>query len=213
MRWSYRKQKGKWSGERGSILAVSAVGMVAILCAVGLAVDMSHMYTVGTELQNTADAAALAGASALNGNAGGITKAVDRAVVTMNNYEFNHTGATITRADVRFAVNLSDFDSGGTGVSEATATASPANIRFVQVSVPPKSVSVFFTMGALGGNTVGMTRRAVAGMSVALNVFCNIATFSIVQDDITGAPLNPSPGCPNQTVFTKGCTYTFRLSG
>src|SRR5262249_34698586 len=149
MRWSYGKQKGKWSGERGSILAVSAIGMVAILLAVGLAVDVSHLYVVGTELQNTADAGALAGASALDGSAAGITKAVDRAVTAMNNYEFNGTSATITREDVRFSVNLSDFDGGGTGMSEASAAAAPSNIRFVQVTVPPNSARVLFPTCAL----------------------------------------------------------------
>jgi len=220
MKWVYREQNGKRRSERGSILAVSAVGMVAILMAVGLAVDISHLYLVGTELQNGADASALAGASALNSYSDGITKAVDRAVVAMNNYEFNGTSATINREDVRFAVNLSAFDGGGTGMSEADAAAAPANIRFVQVTVPPKSVSIFFATLALagsplvsgGGNSVDLTRRAVAGQSVALNLFCNIAPFSVVQDDVTGAPLNVNPECPNQTVFTPGCTYVFRLS-
>src|SRR5262249_47596498 len=151
--------------------------------------------------------------SALDGSANGISKAVDRAVAwaSTNKYEFNKTGATITRADVRFAVNLSSFD-GGTGVDEATAAASPATIRYVQVSVPPKSISVFFAMSGMGGSSVGMTRRAVAGQSVAINRFCNIAPFSIVQDP-TGQPLDVDPGCPNSQVFTKGCTYSFRLSG
>src|SRR5215510_958736 len=213
MRWVYRKQNGKWSSQRGSILAVSAIGMVAILLAVGLAVDISHLYLVGTELQNAADAAALAGASALNSGSSGITMAVDRAVATMNKYEFNGTGVTINREDVSFAVNLSEFDGGGTGKSEAAAAASPQNIRFVQVTVPPKSVSIFFATVALAGNTIDLTRRAVAGQSVSINNICDIAPFSVVQDDVTGAPLNPDPGCPNQTVFTPGCTYTFRMAG
>src|SRR5215475_6570378 len=212
MRLVYRKQNGKWSGQRGSILAVSAIGMTAVLLAVGLAVDISHLYLVGTELQNAADAAALAGASALNAGSTGITKAVDRAVAAMNKYEFNGTGVTINREDVHFAVNLSEFDGGGAGQSEAAAAATPGNIRFVQVTVPPKSVSIFFATVALAGNTIDLTRRAVAGQSVPINIICNIAPFSVLQDDVTGAPLNPDPGCPNQTVFTQGCTYTFRLS-
>src|SRR5262245_50411878 len=211
MRWVYRKQNGKWSSQRGSILAVSAIGLVAILLAVGLAVDISHLYLVGTELQNAADAAALAGASALNSGSTGITTAVDRAVATMNKYEFNGTGVTINREDVRFAVNLSEFDGGGAGQSEAAAAAASQNIRFVQVTVPPKSVSIFFATVALAGNTIDLTRRAVAGRSVPINLICNIAPFSVIQDDVTGAPLNPDPGCPNQTVFMRGCTYTFRM--
>ncbi len=58
----------KRKGERGSILAISAIGMLAVLLAVGLGVDISRFYLAKTELQNAADAAALAGVSGLNSN-------------------------------------------------------------------------------------------------------------------------------------------------
>ncbi len=203
-------RNGKWSSEHGSILAITGVGLLTFILAAGLCVDISHMYLVSAELQNAADAAALAGASALDSRADGITKAVDRAVATMNNYEFNKTGVTLARTDVRFAVNLSAFSGGGTGVSEADATASPSNIRFVQVTIPNKSLSVIFATQSLGG-AVSMTKQAVAGQSVAINEYCNVGPLSVVEDDLTGAPLNVNPECPNQTVFTSGCTYTMRL--
>ncbi|HQR34102.1 MAG TPA: pilus assembly protein TadG-related protein, partial [Blastocatellia bacterium] len=185
--------------QRGSILAVATIGMLAFLLAVGLCVDISHLYLISSELQNAADAAALAGASAINSSAAGIEEATDRAVATMNNYEFNGTGATIARSNVRFAVNLSAFDGGGTGMSEADAMASPTNIRFIQVTVPPKSITIFFAGMAMGGSTFDISRKAVAGQSVAINSYCGIAPLSVVQDDVSGSPLNPEPGCPNQT--------------
>jgi len=52
-------QKRNRKGERGSILATSAIGMLSILLAVGLGVDISRFYLAKTELQNAADAAAL----------------------------------------------------------------------------------------------------------------------------------------------------------
>ncbi|MDX2042979.1 MAG: pilus assembly protein TadG-related protein [Acidobacteriota bacterium] len=206
-RWQHRQRLN----ERGSILSVTAIGMLSFLLIAGLAIDISHMYVNGSELQNAADAAALAGASALNSNTGGITEAVNRAIVTMNNYQMDKTGVTLSRSDVRFAVNLSDFDGGGTGISEASAAASPANIRFVQVTIPAKSVSVFFATVAGLGSTVDLSRKAVAGQSVAINYYCGLEPLSVVQDDANNAPLNPEPGCASQTVFTPGCTYTIRL--
>jgi Flp pilus assembly protein TadG len=197
-------------GERGAILPLAAIGMVVFLLAAGLSIDISHLYMVGTELQNAADAAALAAASALNSGAGGISQAVDRAVATVNKYEFDSTSVVIARGDVRFAVNLSEFDSGGTGRSEATAAADPANIRFVKVTISPKTVNMLFAKLAIGTNTVSLTRSAVAGQSVALNIFCNVVPLVPVQDDVTGAPLSVNPECPSQTVYTRGCTYTIR---
>lgn len=206
-----RIQNRKQRGERGSILGVATIGMLAFLLAVGLCVDISHLYLISSELQNAADAAALAGASAINSSAAGIEDATDRAVAAMNNYEFNGTGVTIARSNVRFAVNLSSFDGGGTGMSEADAMASPTNIRFIQVTVPPKSITIFFAGMAMGGSTFDMSRKAVAGQSVAINYYCSLAPLSVVIDDATGAPLNPEPGCPNTSAFTSGCTYTMRM--
>src|SRR5829696_4963329 len=92
--------------ERGSILATSAIGMLSVLLAVGLGLDISRLYLTKAELQNAADAAALAGVSGLNGNSPGITEATDRAVKAMNSYDLNKTGLTFPRANVQFAVNL-----------------------------------------------------------------------------------------------------------
>jgi hypothetical protein len=184
---------------------------VAVLLAVGLSIDIGHFYSVAAELQAAADAAALSGASALNSGPSGITLAVDRAVNQMNKFDFNKTNVTIGRSDVRFAANLATLDAGG-GMNEATAAdpANAPNIRFVQVTIPPKAVSVYFATSVLG-NTVDITKRAVAGQSTSLNHFCNIAPLTVVQDDITGQPLNVNPECPNQTEYTPGCTYTVRL--
>src|SRR5690349_24935439 len=123
------KQAGKNKRERGSVLATSAIGMLSILLAVGLGVDISRFYLAKTELQNAADAAALAAVSALNTSPLGITKAVDRAVASMNNYDFNKSGVTFPRSNVLFAVNLD-----GPYMSEGSAQGQAAKIRFVQVT-------------------------------------------------------------------------------
>ena len=53
-------QAGKRKRERGSVLATSAIGMLAVLMAVGLGIDISRLYLSKAELQNAADHAALA---------------------------------------------------------------------------------------------------------------------------------------------------------
>src|SRR5215470_8663026 len=133
------EQAEKRKRERGSILATSAIGMLAVLLAVGLGIDVSRLYLSKAELQNAADAAALAGVSGLNGGAAGITEAADRAVAAMNKYDFNKTGVTFPRANVLFAVNLD-----GPYISEGSAAASASNIRFVQVTTPDSPVAMSF---------------------------------------------------------------------
>jgi Flp pilus assembly protein TadG len=177
--------------ERGSILATSAVGMLSLLLAVGLCVDISRFYLTKTELQNAADASALAAVSALNGSGTGITEAANRAVANMNNWNFNKSGVSFPRANVLFAVNLA-----GPYMSEGSAVASPANIRFVQVTSSMAAVDVTFA-GSVLGATKNLDATATAGMSVPLNVICDWLPAFVLD-----YPDNP---------ITPGHIYQFRM--
>lgn len=182
--------KGR-KNERGSILATSAIGMLSVLLAVGLGIDISRFYLTKTELQNAADASALAAVSGLNGGTAGITEAADRAVQAMNKWEFNNTGVSFPRANVLFAVNLD-----GPYMSEGLAAASPRNIRFVKVTTPPSAVGVSFAAIALG-STWDLSATATAGFSVPLNVICPWLPAFVLD-----YPDNP---------IRTGNVYTFRL--
>jgi Flp pilus assembly protein TadG len=185
------KQAGKNKRERGSILATSAIGMLSILLAVGLGVDISRFYLAKTELQNAADAAALAAVSALNTAPLGITKAADRAVAAMNKYDFNHTGVAFPRGNVLFAKNLD-----GPYMDEASAKGQAAKIRFVKVTSTDSAIGVSFAATVLGGSK-NLKASATAGLSVPLNIFCNFLPVSVID---YGTPISP------------GNTYTFRAS-
>ncbi|HEX8283010.1 MAG TPA: pilus assembly protein TadG-related protein [Pyrinomonadaceae bacterium] len=186
-----RRSKSEKKRERGSVLAMSALGMLTFLLATGMAVDLGHFYLVKSELQNAADAAALAGASALNSGPTGINRARDRAMAAMNSYEFNQKGVAIPAANVTFAVNL-----GGPYVDAATA-ASPATaqkIRFVRVQTPETPVQVFFAAPVLGSKK-DLKAEATAGMSVPLSSVCDFLPVSVID---YGTPIHA------------GETYTFR---
>jgi hypothetical protein len=181
MRLKPSKTSGGAEAERGSVLALSAVGMLVFLAAVGLCVDVSHFYVVNAELQNAADAAALAGASALNRKPEGITKAVERATNEIwNNYDFNHKEAVVNPENVTFAVNL-----GGPYVDAGSAkqAGTVENIRFVKVTVPPKAVGVFFAQLALKTGSVDLSREATAGMTLSPNVFCDWIPLAVIEDE------------------------------
>ena len=181
-------------GERGSVLAVSAVGMMAFLLATGLAVDVSHLYLVRTELQNAADAAALAGASALNSDASGIEEAGNLATESLNKYEFNKKTISTAGITVEYSRNLE-----GAYVGETAAKNDAANIRFVRVTLPPSAVGTTFSSMVLG-SAVDLSAKATAGMSVPINAPC---------DYLPIAAIDAEEGQPDR--FTRGKTYTIRL--
>jgi Flp pilus assembly protein TadG len=195
-RLAERKNK---KGERGSILATSALGMLSVLLAVGMGVDISRFYMAKAELQNAADASALAAVSGLNSTTQGITDATDRAVKAMNNYNFNHQGVTFPRTNILFAKNL-----GGPYMNEGLAKAAPHDIRFVQVTTPASAIPVSFAVSVLGSSR-NLTATATAGYSVPLNMFCNWLPVSVIDYDVpmvpgqtytirAGTGNSPSPG-------------------
>jgi Flp pilus assembly protein TadG len=172
---------------------MSALGMLTFLLATGMCVDLGHFYLVKSELQNAADAAALAGASALNSGPAGITKARQRATAAMNAYEFNKKGLAITAADVTFAVNL---DGPYMDEASAAAPATAQKVRFVRVKTPAAPVQVFFAAMVLGGKK-DLTAEATAGMSVPITSVCDFLPVSVID---YGTPIKP------------GDTYTFRAA-
>jgi len=186
------EQAEKRKRERGSVLATSAIGMLAVLLAVGLGVDISRLYLTKTELQNAADASALAGVSGLNGHAEGINDAVFRATNTFNKYEFNKTGVQIDPANVLFAKNLN-----GPYMSQGEATLAPVNIRFVKVTTPTEPVGMSFAALVLG-KTKNLNAEATAGFSVTVNVVCPWLPAFVLDN-----PADP---------IKAGSTYTFRLA-
>jgi Flp pilus assembly protein TadG len=188
--------------ERGNVLAYTVLSALFLFLAVGLGVDLSHLYLAKAELQNAADAAALAGASALTlPNPERITTAVDRAVSTMNLNKYNFDNRTFDavmdttsqRALVTFAVNLS-----GPFVSEADARAEPDDIRFVMVNTPTVPVNMIFAIPFLG-TTQSLKAKATAGLSVPGNARYCPAPLSAVQCGPT------DPSCIFDSQFWGDC--------
>jgi hypothetical protein len=220
--------KQKRSQQEGSVLALTTIAMFSLLLITALAIDISHFYVVKTELQNASDAASLAGVFELNGESAGITAAVDSAIDVLddNKYHFQHKSINMgadPRQYVRFGVNLSDVnctpDTADCGMTEAQASAAPANIRFVRVRIPPQFVAVSFARIMMGNQAIGA--KAVAGQSVPSNLFCNVAPLSVVQCSdadpaecqlrFTGeCPTPPADGCDPTREYCKGCTYIVR---
>ncbi|MCA1579613.1 MAG: Tad domain-containing protein [Acidobacteria bacterium] len=214
--------------ERGNVLAYTVISVLFLFLAVGLGADLSHLYLVRTELQNAADAAALAGASALLlPEADRIPTAVQRAVDTLNKNKYNFNSQefedVVPKADqpalITFAVNLD-----GPYVNAATA-AGTDNIRFVKVDTPTVDVNIFFAIPILG-LARNMTGTATAGLSVQTNVFCNYIPIAVVEGPFGGgvgwqdfngdgvkdyatdcSPPAGAPACDPNTKFCPGCRY------
>lgn len=178
---TFNRKPRERHGERGAAMAVSVIGMLALIFAAGLAVDVSHFYTAKAELQTAADTSALAAAAQLNSTSGGVKMAVNEATRAFNKYDFGKGTITLTSANVTFANNIN-----GTYVDAATAQAAPTLVRFVKVTIPPQPVNVSFAKLAIGGSkSIGAT--ATAGLSVGLTMNKFYTAFTFIES--TTAPL------------------------
>lgn len=104
--------------------------IIAMIGLLGIVIDLGNLYVRKTELQNAADAAALAGAKRLNGKAAGISAAVASAIATAadNASDLGNTAVTITADQIRFGPTPD-----GAWSDSATAQATPTTMRFIRI--------------------------------------------------------------------------------
>jgi Flp pilus assembly protein TadG len=94
-------RKGK---ERGFVLVVMAITSVALIGALGLAVDIGRMFITKNETQAYCDSAALAAALALDGTTTGITSA--QAAVSNSKNSWNFGSAVVSNPTTTFATDI-----------------------------------------------------------------------------------------------------------
>ncbi len=171
--------------ERGSVLAITAIGMLAFVLAAGLAIDVTHLYTAKAEMQYAADAAALAGASQLNSTKGGIKSAVAEATKALNKYDI-HKSVSIPASAVTFSSNVN-----GTYVGQSAAETNAASIRFIKVTIPPQPVKMSLAAVVVNENqSVGAS--ATAGLSVGLSMNKFHAALLFIEPNTTPLAKNAS---------------------
>ena len=139
--------------ESGQVVVLAAGAMLVIIGMAALAVDVGSLYATRRNMQTAADAAAIAGANALETTCGtnaGCTCESEAAcasaaqdVATLNGY------------------------AGGVTVKTPATKPNPANGVYVQVDVT-QAVPTYF-MGALGLSTVSVKTTAVAGYAPTPN--------------------------------------------
>ncbi|HEV2830305.1 MAG TPA: pilus assembly protein TadG-related protein [Pyrinomonadaceae bacterium] len=168
------------SGERGSIIIMTAFFMLLLFLMLGLCIDVSRIYMVRAELQNAADAAALSAAREFNAGTTGIDNAVTRATSIINTQGFAQLGVTIER--IEFSVNADGPN--WLAAADAKALGTVGNIKYVRVTTQAASTAILFGLQALGSSHVE-SRNAVAGISVGINGFCDYYPIALAKTNPT----------------------------
>jgi Flp pilus assembly protein TadG len=129
--------------ESGQVVVLATAAIFLIIGFAALVVDVGFLYATRRNMQTAADAAAIAGANALNnGQPDATSSAAAQDVASLNGYTNGANNVNVT-------------------VGSPNPAPSPTDGTYVQVTVS-QPVPTFF-MGALGYSTVNVSASAVAG--------------------------------------------------
>lgn len=188
---------------RGAVAPLFAVSLLAVVGAGALAWDVSRGYALRAELEAAADAAALAGATQLDGQPDAITRAdtaalgalVQNAHRLADTYEVNTVGAGDT---IQYLTDL----------TTRTVTTDPAEANFIEITLAPRTMGLVLG-GLVGAGGFNARAHAVAGYGRAI---CKVPPMMICNpmdpdpfdgDALTGKGLVLSPA-PNTGAWAPG---------
>ncbi|MES2071435.1 MAG: pilus assembly protein TadG-related protein [Pseudomonadota bacterium] len=200
--------------QRGSVAIMLALCLAVLFGFMGLAVDLSQTYDRKTELQNIADAAALAGAKELNGQLSGINNAITKAqtFAQSNSYKFGSAQVVLNEASIKFSDSPDTADA--SWLDASAAKASPVGLFFVKIDTraiaSPSDVGTvntkFIKAVSAATTTTGAYGRAVAGRFAI-----TVTPIGVCAADPDHETLNvPHAGLPDELMeygFRRGLAY------
>lgn len=147
--------------QRGAVAVVVGIAIFVLIGMMGLALDMGQMFVNKTELQNAADACALAAARELDGNADALTRADAAGVLvgTQNRVGFQDAAVALTAADISYSAHLSP-----NSAYQTSNNADPATAKFAMCRVERDDIGMWF-MGVRGFGDQTVSAYAVATLA------------------------------------------------
>jgi Flp pilus assembly protein TadG len=161
-----------WRDTSGVILPYVTLLLVVIVGTSVLALDGARYMSLQSQLQNGADALALAGAAELDQTSNAITRATNAINNLVTNSTIFGTGdaANVQVSSIQFLSSLPASDA--TAISAANVTTDPTLAQFVRVTVTPVTLNTILPATFFGG-TNSVTAGAEATAGFPNEVVCN----------------------------------------
>lgn len=205
--------------EGGAVAIVLGLSIFVLFGFLALVIDLGRTYVVRTELQNAADASALAGAKELNQTKAGVDKAVDRAIkmAAQHRFDFSKT-VIITSADL--SVGSCPDDACMVPVTDIDTDAEASKKTFLKVHIPSGSLATFFAVVPMTAAGAGTSSLSTSGRAVAGWALTEVAPIGVCahKDPISGsskpiAEALPVTGELAQFGFRRGVSYNIFALG
>jgi Flp pilus assembly protein TadG len=181
----------------------------------GFALDLGRLYLIRGELNQAANAMALAAASQLIGTAASLDNAtaaanqsIDNTTTIENKYNFGSLPLNQTIGNLTSTVNppgffasVADAASGMAGGADGTTA------QYVQIGITADAPLLFWSLLPVGqSRKTPIAAQAIAGISAPLCTACGIEPFAVAAVDASDT-VNFGFGDP-----TSGQNYTFAFS-
>lgn len=196
--------------QHGAIAIMFALSVFFLIGFMGLALDISQTYDRKTELQNAADAAALAGAKELKGTAAGIDLAVTKAqaIAAAHKFKFG-TSVALAAAAITFGDSPDLADASWLSISAAKAN--PSAIFFIKIDTNGADANY----GRVNTNFMAVLSSALAttntsGRAVAGRFALSVAPLGVCALNNNAQQALPHPGLPDELMefgYRRGMSY------
>jgi hypothetical protein len=195
--------------QQGAVAIMFALTVFVLLGFMALSIDLGRTYVVRTELQNAADAAALAGAMELNQTAAGVTNGVNKAIAiaAQNNFRFS-TAVAITIDDI----SVGNCPDDGCMVAAASITSNTLAVgkTFLKVQIPSGALTTFFARMIPTASGAGIASTNTFGSAVAGRFLAQITPLGVCAIDLIAGGRRPVAGFPDELTefgFRRGVAY------
>lgn len=193
-----KTRSGTLHRQRGVTAVLAAITVVVLVGILGWVIDLGVLYVRKTELQNAADAAALAGARELDGTGDGIVNSAREAIATaaLNGVDFAANPVAIDNGNLSFGPT-----SDGPWVNYTDAQAAPKNKWFIRVVTDSETRQTWF----IHVLAEAMSETTASALAVAGRTLCEgIPIFTCVDPaEVISGDECATPNCG----FTPGKSY------
>lgn len=193
--------------QRGAVAIVLGLSIFVLFGFLALVIDLGRTYVVRTELQNAADAAALAGARQLNQTAAGVSSATAYAIAIAAEHKFNFgTKVEITSDNISVGKTPDGPWVAVAGITDAEA----ADKTFLKVQIQSGSLATFFAVVPMVAGGSGISSLTTSGRAVAGWAEVKVTPIGVCAHKDTLGNSLPSDHKVGTGVFEEAAPFGFR---
>ncbi|WP_137719266.1 pilus assembly protein TadG-related protein [Methylobacillus flagellatus] len=203
---------GRQPRQAGAVAIMFGLTVFLLFGFMALAIDLGRAYVVRSELQNAADAAALAGARELNQTLAGVSSAVSTAIaIAAQNEVFFSEPVSLSSSDIR--VGNCPSDSCMVPISAVTSNALARGKTFMRVSIPSGDINTFFARLPAAAGLPGTSALQTYGLAVAGRFVNDVTPIGVCAlDQLNKGKVLPS-GELEQYGYRRGMSYNIFTLG